>query len=73
VLHVGWLLPAALAAATACGSGGGSGATPPAQGATVDLRVVEHEDHFLFFDRDEQVLATVEEWMDGVSSRSCKE
>jgi predicted esterase len=34
-----------------------------AQGAAVDLRVVEHEDHFLFFDRDEQVLATVEEWI----------
>jgi predicted esterase len=43
-----------------------------AQGATVDLRTIEHEDHFLFFDRDEQVLVRVEDWVRSAVARDCK-
>jgi predicted esterase len=34
-----------------------------AHGATVDEWIVDGEDHFLFFDRDDEVLARVAEWV----------
>jgi predicted esterase len=41
------------------------------QGAAVDFRVLEDEDHFLFFDRDEEVLSAIEEWVT-VASSNCE-
>jgi predicted esterase len=42
-----------------------------AHGGTVDVHVLEREDHFLFFDREQQVLTAVEDWVRAVSSRKC--
>jgi len=40
-----------------------------ARGATLEERVVDGEDHFLFFDRDAEVLAWVQAWMKDVEAR----
>jgi predicted esterase len=34
-----------------------------AHGATIDEQILDGQDHFLFFDRDEDVLGRVEEWV----------
>ena len=34
-----------------------------ARGASIDERIIDGEDHFLFFDRDEEVLGAVEAWV----------
>jgi pimeloyl-ACP methyl ester carboxylesterase len=50
----------------------GSVARLRAQGATVDYRPVENEDHFLFFSRDEEVLGDVEAWTKEVATKDCR-
>ena len=44
-----------------------------AHGATIEERIVEHEDHFLFFDRDEEVLGDVEAWVKAHSNVSAEQ
>jgi pimeloyl-ACP methyl ester carboxylesterase len=36
------------------------------RGATVEEHIFEREDHFLFFDRDDEVLTMVEQWVRGL-------
>lgn len=50
----------------------GSVARLRAQGARVELRVIDLEDHFLFFDRDEEVLAIVEGWVRRVAATDAR-